>query len=337
MKSFSTIVLLFLISLSLSKNLESLSPISTLNWMSYLPDDKNLLLINIPGAHDTAANEMVPLAESMARTQNRTILELLKFGIRKLDIRVALWETFSEEDIDSNLHTCHGVFDCYYTDEYNITRNLTFKHILLDIKQFLQENPSETVIVWTQSEKGDSYENIKRAVELFDKYVGDIFVKYDKNLKLGDCRGKIVSTVYKYYDSQGQEYYHKGLDGQTDLEEIHMKFIDKYYYNSWEVTGEIKVQEVLEFFRTYNISIDEAEKNFEKDIDKFPYAYSIACTGEHQTILPFPKNQADIVNPFILGFDLIKGHYYGWIEMDYADLKIAKKFIDTNFIDVKLF
>ena len=107
------------------------------------------------------ANEMVPLAESMARTQNRTIPDLLKFGMRKLEIRVALWESFDEEDIDSNLHTCHGVFDCYYIDEHNTTQNLTFKHILLDIKQFLQENPTETVIVWTQSEKGDSYENIK--------------------------------------------------------------------------------------------------------------------------------------------------------------------------------
>ena len=330
------IILFFLLVIYCTPKLleeEELDSFSTINWMSNLPDDKKVLLINIPGAHDTAANEMVPLAESMARTQNRTIPDLLKFGIRKLDIRVALWESFDEEDIDSNLHTCHGVFDCYYIDEHNTTQNLTFKHILLDIKQFLQENPTETVIVWTQSERGDSYENIKRAVELFDKYVGDIFVKYNKDLTLGEVRGKIISTVYKEYDSEGKEYYHKGIDGGTDLEEIHMKFIDKYYYNSWEVTGEIKVQEVLEFFRTYNISIKEAEIDMEQDKDKYPFCYSIACTGEHQTIIPFPKNQADIVNPFILDYEFIKGYYYGWIEMDYASLKLAKKIIDTNFVD----
>ena len=329
------IILFFLLVIYCTPKLieEELDSFSTINWMSNLPDDKKVLLINIPGAHDTAANEMVPLAESMARTQNRTIPDLLKFGIRKLDIRVALWESFDEEDIDSNLHTCHGVFDCYYIDEHNTTQNLTFKHILLDIKQFLQENPTETVIVWTQSERGDSYENIKRAVELFDKYVGDIFVKYNKDLTLGEVRGKIISTVYKEYDSEGKEYYHKGIDGGTDLEEIHMKFIDKYYYNSWEVTGEIKVQEVLEFFRTYNISIKDAEIEMEKDKDKYPFCYSIACTGEHQTIIPFPKNQADIVNPFILDYEFIKGYYYGWIEMDYASLKLAKKFIETNFVE----
>ena len=96
----------------------------------------------------------------MARTQNRTIPDLLKFGIRKLDIRVALWDSFEEEDIDDNLHTCHGIFDCFYKDDHNTTRNLIYKHILLDVKNFLLENPSETVILWTQSEKGDSYENI---------------------------------------------------------------------------------------------------------------------------------------------------------------------------------
>ena len=104
----------------------------------------------------------------MARTQNRTIPELLKFGIRKLDVRVALWDPFEEEeDIDDNLHTCHYMYDCYYTDEFNITRNLTFKHILLDIKNFLRENPSETVILWTQSENGDSYKTSKEHVNLW--------------------------------------------------------------------------------------------------------------------------------------------------------------------------
>ena len=304
---------------------------STLNWMSNIPNNKLILLINIPGAHDTAANIMNPLAEDLARTQNRTIPDLLKFGIRKLDIHVALFDSIEKEDED--LHTCHGIFDCYYIDEYNTTRNLTYKHILLDIKKFLEENPSETVILWTQSEKGDSFENIKRAVDIMEKYVEDLLVNFEKSLTLGEVRGKIVTTVYRIYDEQGEPIYHKGIDEGTDLEEIHMKFIDKYYYDSWKVTGELKIEEVLEFFRTYNITIEQAEEIFFKEIEKFPYYYSIACTGEHVSILPMPKHQAEIVNPFILNYEFIKGNYYGWIEMDYASLKLAKKFIDTNLLD----
>ena len=107
---FAILITYSLIISSFQKYPDSLS-YSTENWMSNLPDDKLVLLINIPGAHDTAANEMIPFAESLGRTQNRTIPELLKFGIRKLDIRVALFDS-PPEDIDDNLHTCHGVFDC---------------------------------------------------------------------------------------------------------------------------------------------------------------------------------------------------------------------------------
>lgn len=328
---FPVLLIIFIIStFQISK--EQSTSLNMANWMSNLPDDKKILLINIPGSHNTAANVLHPLGESVARTQNRTIPELLRFGVRKLDIRVTIRELLEGDDEDSDLSTCHGMFDCYFIDENNVTKNLTFKHILLDIKDFLEEYPTETVIVWTQSEKGDSYQNYKRAIELFEKLVGDIFVKFDKNLKLGDVRGKIVSTTYKtdLIDSEGKAIYHFGIDGGTDLEEIHRKFID-YYYNTWEVTGQLKVEEVKEFLRTYDLSIKEVEEEFEKKIDDYPISYSVACTGEHQSILPFPKIQADIVNPFILGYDFKKGNYYGWIDMDFASLELAKTLIDTNF------
>ena len=328
MKYFVTILILFISSIT-----QITSEMTMANWMSMLPDDKKLLLINLPGAHDTAANEMHPLGEQVARTQDKFIPELLNIGVRSLDIRVAIRDLMEGEDEDDDLYTCHGMFDCYFLDENNEQRNLTFKHILLDIRAFLEENPSETIIMWTQSEKGEKYENIKRAVELFDKIVPDIFVKYDKNLKLGDVRGKIVSSVYKTneYDSEGRAIYHSGFDGCTNLEEIHMKYIDKNYYNSWEVTGEVKVEEVTEFLQTYDISIQDAEEEFEKNKSKYPFSYSVACTGEHQSILPFPKIQADIVNPFILKYDFKNGYYYGWIDMDYVSLELAQKIMITNF------
>jgi len=58
--------------------------------MSNLPDDRKVLLINIPCAHDSAANLVDVLGESVAKTQNLNITELLRAGIRKLDIRYLL-------------------------------------------------------------------------------------------------------------------------------------------------------------------------------------------------------------------------------------------------------
>ena len=332
MKAILLILLITLIAYTKQLNKGKLSEQTSPNWMSYLPDDRNILFINIPGAHDTAANLMHPLAESMARTQNKTIPELLKLGVRKLDIRIAPRELLVGDDEDDDLSTYHGMFECYYVDDNNVTKNLTFKQILLDVKSFLEEYPTETIIFWTQSEKGDNYNNLKRACELFDKYVGNIFVKYNKNLKLGEVRGKIVSTTYKTDSTNpdGSAIYHYGLDGQTDLEEIHKKFIDDYY-NSWEVTGELKIEEVTEFLRTYDLTIKEAEEEFEDNHSKYPFAYSTACTGEHQSILPFPKKQAEIVNPFLLGYQFKISNYYGWIDMDYVNFELAEKIIDTNF------
>ena len=322
---FTISLVLFISSIS-----QITSEVTMENWMSILPDDKKLLLINIPGAHNTAAHEMNILGIPTSRTQDKSIPELLNIGVRKLDIRIALRE---RQDDDDNLYTCHGIFDCYYLDENNNQQSLTFKHILLDIKNFLENNPTETVILWTQSEKGDGYENLKRAVELLEKIVPDLFVKYDKNLKLGDIRGKIVSTVYKTdnFDSEGRVVYHSGYDGSTDLEEIHRKFVDGDFYNSWEVTGELKVEEVEEFLRTHDISIEDAEEDFENNKSKYPITYFTSCTGEHQTVLPLPKVQAEIVNPFILGYDFKKGFYYGWIDMDYVSLELTQKIVNTNF------
>ena len=300
------------------------------NWMSFIPDDRKLLLINIPGAHDAAANEINVIGIPFAQTQDKFIPELLRIGVRLLDIRVGIREGNIDDD---NLYTWHGAFECYYLDENKKQKSLTFKHILLDIRTFLEENPSETIILWTQSGKGDDYENIKRAVELLDKIVPDILVKYDKNLKMGDVRGKIVTTVYKTnkFDSQGRVVYHSGFDGGTNLNEVHRKFVDGDYYNTWEVTGELKVEEVEEFIRTHEISIEDAQKEFENNKAKYPFSYSISCTGEHRTVLPLPKVQADIVNTFMMGYDLKKGYCYGWIFIDFVSLELSQKFVNTNF------
>ena len=67
MKNIFPILFFLVLSVNSKKTKESESiSYSTVNWMSNLPDDKLVLLINIPGAHDSATNEVLPIAESMA-------------------------------------------------------------------------------------------------------------------------------------------------------------------------------------------------------------------------------------------------------------------------------
>ena len=310
-------------------------------WMSKLPDDKKIVLTNIPGSHDSTAYCMNFFGSIFAKCQDLNIIDQLKIGVRKFDIRVALnnnWayscginEVISGYDLD--LICCHGICNCYYINDAGIKNNIAFKHVLLDIKQFLEENPTETIILSVTSGRGNKYKHIKKAAEIFDKTVGDISINYDKNLTIGETRGKIININYKTnqlsYD--GKPIYNENIGG-TGLNEIHQRFVPEFTYDAFKVDGKLKVEEVKEFLRIYDITCKKAEEELKTNISKYPFTYSISCTGEYESIAPFPKTQADIINPFLLNYNLKQGNYYGWLNIDFIDSDITKKIIDTNFV-----
>jgi hypothetical protein len=276
-----------------------------------------------------------------AKTQDLNILEQLKIGVRKLDIRVTFHQCSFycginqiEVDYDLDLICCHGICDCYYINDHNIKKNITYKDVLLDIKQFLEENPAETIILSTQSGRGNANNNLRRAVEIFEKTVGDISVKYNNNLTLGDIRGKIVYTTYKTnkLNLDGNPIYNTEIEAGTGLEEVHRRTVSDKNYKTFEVDGKLKVKEVKEFITLNDITFEEAEKDLNENIQRYPFHYSISCTGEYDIFIPLPKSQADIANSFILNYNLKKGYYYGWINIDFVNLDIAKKIIETNYI-----
>ena len=163
-------------------------------WMSNLPDNRKIVLINIPGSHDSTAYNINFFGSIFAKTQDLNIIEQLKIGIRKLDIRVTFHNCSFycginqiETEYDLDLICCHGICDCYYINDHNIKKNITYKDVLLDVKQFLEENPSETIILSTSSGRGNAYNNLKRATEIYEKIVGDISIKYNNNFCILQC------------------------------------------------------------------------------------------------------------------------------------------------------
>ena len=105
-------------------------------WMSKLPDDKKIVLINIPGSHDSAAfNINNSVSNRLAQCQSLNITEQLKIGIRKLDLRTTI-------NILGNLICCHGIYDCFYVDEENSRKVLQYKVVLSEIKNFLENHPT---------------------------------------------------------------------------------------------------------------------------------------------------------------------------------------------------
>lgn len=144
-------------------------------WQSMIKDDALLKNVVTPGAHDAGTKGISYLAE----TQSRNTEELLKAGTRYFDPRVALAK-----------------------NEYKIYHG-PFKGVLLDgvlnsFKQFLTNNPSETLILDFQHFDGDAQEGVWQKTQ---EHLSDMLLANDTQiddvsfidgLTLGQCRGKCL-------------------------------------------------------------------------------------------------------------------------------------------------
>ena len=307
-------------------------------WMSELPDERKLVLINIPGSHDSTANNMNVFGSKFAKTQNYDIKGQLKIGVRKFDIRVAirppnfLKKSLSQDVIDGDrdLICVHGMCDCYYFENKK-KRHLVYKDILLDLKKFLEEDEKEVIILETDSGRGNRYNHIKRSIEIREKILGDMAINYNKNMTLAEARGKVVCTCFQTGEKDGKPQFNMNNIGGKGINEIHYNLEDNY--STWKVDGKAKVKELTILFEIAK-DFKTVEDDFEKNSKDYPLVYSISCTGEQNNKLfyPDPYAQFKVVKPFFMNYEFKKGYYYGWIHIDFVDLDIAKKIIETNFL-----
>ena len=110
-------------------------------WMKVLKDETPLTSLSIPGTHNSPTHHH---ALPSVRCQAVTVKEQLKNGIRFFDVRV---QPESPTDLSKpSLYLVHSVFPiCLLGPRY-------LKPFLEEIEQFLDENPSETVILSLKKE-----------------------------------------------------------------------------------------------------------------------------------------------------------------------------------------
>ena len=149
------------------------SGIDKKEWMKFLLDTLPVCKISIPGTHDSGTVKGGP----MLQTQVVGIPEQLQQGIRAFDIRL--------EKKDNKLGVFHSYAfqDTYWEDD-----------VLPAFINFLQEHPSETLIVSLKMEGGklEDYASLLSASlsnpEHLDYFVSD----FNPELILKECRGKIL-------------------------------------------------------------------------------------------------------------------------------------------------
>jgi hypothetical protein len=305
------------------------------SWMSRVPDNKKLVLMNIPATHDSTAYYMNRISLNLAKTQIYTIKEQLEIGTRKFDLRITKKNKIVENDDD--IICCHGICDCYASNDFLNMTKLTFKSVIIDVKNFLLKNPTEAVLLGTSVEReGNDNTILKKAFEIFNNLLDGMIVEFKYDLTLGKSRGKVVN--YTHYHEEVDKSDLKRVISRsynlipgTGISQIHKKYGE---YSTYKVNGNLKIQELKDMFEKYNMTLEEAEKIEQKNKKLFPLDYSISCTGEKDFCLPNPLMQANIVHSFIQRDGVLKkGYYYGWLKMDFANVHSNYKLIEANFVN----
>ncbi len=159
--------------------------IDSKNWMSAIADSTVITRLTIPGTHDSGTYAW-PAEGMFIKTQTKNISEQLEAGIRFLDIRVKL-ELFLNIPY---LQVVHG--------DYSMPL-LTFTPVVEACIKFLQDNPTETILMSVKMDAGSSsvYEKLSKQTyyiyDTFLTYYDDTYWYGGKTIPtLGDVRGKIV-------------------------------------------------------------------------------------------------------------------------------------------------
>jgi 1-phosphatidylinositol phosphodiesterase len=152
------------------------------DWMGALPDALSLLRMTIPGTHDSCCTDPNNGTE-WSHTQNWGITEQLQRGVRFLDIRANGLEGHPDDS-----------FGIYHASYY---QGITFDGVLAECRDFLQQHPSETIVMRLKKEDGTNNDVGARFKDILNVYLDTKgwrpwFLLTDRMPSLGEARKRIV-------------------------------------------------------------------------------------------------------------------------------------------------
>lgn len=190
-------------------------PIMRESWMSRIPDHTNISELSIPGTHNSGA--YFKLAAPSVRCQGKSIKHQLCNGVRFLDIRLSKNYMSRGENVN-DLIVVHGKFPV------KISGSLKFKHVLNDVYEFLNNYPTETILMSVKLENTMLNWNPQTdefAKVLFEKYIArnrDNWYLSNKIPTLQYARGKII-LLRRFPVIKGGTYKNFGIPSLWDASE----------------------------------------------------------------------------------------------------------------------
>ncbi len=282
---------------------------------SHFGDDSLLSEFNIVGTHDSATAFVN--YENLSRCQDKTVAEQLSMGVRLLDIRLG--------KKGDNFYLVHAVANCY-TDSAK-TKRLDFGEILSLCKQFLSENPGETLILSIKQDRG--IQNKKFFEHFYNKYIkGEENLWYLKNdiPTLGCCRGKMVlmrrckikksfgkrlscGLDFSYWKDQKKDKGKGALE--INLNETQSAFVQDRYALEKNEKWSVSAKPFLDSCKT----------------DKNTIAVHFLSTSiREETLVPV----AEFINGKFMEYEMPKERALGWIFVDFPTRELCDKIINSN-------
>ena len=302
-----------------------------------------------------------------ARTQSLTLSEQLNAGVRYLDLRFAPKE--------GTLLLCHGNIEkvaavnkvikilsfflpilkliggsdapllsldteFYAYEDEACTVPLTCDSVFGQIKAFLQENPSETLIITAKKENGDTeafLQLFKAQIETLKTEInpstGQAYLYtengngvYTKMSTLSEARGKIILMTPFYEEVQvGDMLDAKNGAGETDF--MGMTF---HYENHWSVPSYLKTKYAECFLKEFSTEMS-------KDPEQHLTTANVLKTNASVVLIQNPHTIAQRVSDSLYSQNkLTKGRYYGWIMGDFMTEEICSAIWRTNYFGFEL-
>lgn len=255
-------------------------------WMSRLPDSVQLSELSLPGTHDSCALHD-GLSFGFAKCQSWHLADQLKAGIRFIDIRC--------KHVGNRFLIYHGVID----------QRMTFEEVRDVCRKFLQEHPSECIVM-SVKEESTPENNTRSFGETFadsTKDDGKLWHVGRAIPQLGSVRNRIVlvdraGTLggLKWNGMERQDEYKASLEQKAKLILAHLEKAIMAESDQWFI-------------------------NF--------------CSGTVPGSLLTPKKYALTSNEIALGFlrqqSADRPVRLGTIVMDFPGDELIGRIVETNF------
>ena len=291
---------------------EAADDVRAINWMSAVPDSTKLSHMSIPGTHD------------IFQCQDASIATQLKYGYRYLDMRLVLEKRSGQE----TLVLKHNIARCKVSDS-PFARTLTLADVLKDVYAFLNEHPSETVIMCMKAENSkDDVATMQKALYEMINQASERWYLKNEIPTLGAVRGRIVLAT-RFDDKLQVGSDRCGLYfGWTDQG-------DRTVLTDPTADSVINGRETLCVQDRYNYDVDDKITAIRTCLDSSRAADDTFFLNFTSTsgsgAVGHPKEYAKDINLDLYAYEWEAGKAYGVVIVDFGPKKIAEKIYGTNF------